>query len=159
MPVNGIPEKATVLEDKIADLPTSEPIVVFCRFRHDLQEVEAMARRLGRSYSEVSGVRKDLERWQEGDTEIIGVQVQSGGAGIDLTRAAYCFYYSLGFSLGDYEQSLARLLRPGQTRMVRYYHLCCQGTVDLRVQQALRERKDVVESVLENLSSRVEEAA
>lgn len=157
--VNGIPEKITVLEERVSDLPTTEPVVVFCRFRHDLQEVEAMTRRLGRSYSEVSGSRKDLERWQAGDTDIIGIQVQSGGAGIDLTRAAYCFYYSLGFSLGDYEQSLARILRPGQTRMVRYYHLCCQGTVDIRVQQALRERKNIVEAVLEKLSSRIEEAA
>lgn len=156
--LSGLPEKVVVLEERIEDLPKSEPIVVFCRFKHDLREVEAMSRRLGRSYSEVSGERKDLERWQNGDTEIIGVQVQSGGSGIDLTRAAYCFYYSLGFSLGDYEQSLARLLRPGQTRMVRYYHLCCEKTVDERVQKALRERKNVVESVLEKLSARTEAA-
>lgn len=157
--LNGNPEKILTLEDRIQDLPTSEPIVVFCRFRHDLQEVEAMCRRIGRGYSEVSGHKKTLEQWQNGDTEVLGVQVQSGGTGIDLTRSAYCFYYSIGFSLGDYEQSLARLLRPGQERMVRYYHLCCTGTVDERVYKALRERKNVVESVLETLSQRTREVA
>ena len=156
--VSGTPEKILVLEETIADLPTSEPIVVFCRFRHDLREVEAMCRRTGRSYSEVSGEKKTLEAWQQGDTEVIGVQVQSGGSGIDLTRAAYCFYYSIGFSLGDYEQSLARLLRPGQTRMVRYYHLCCKGTVDEKVYKALTERKNVVDAVLDHLSTRTEAA-
>lgn len=156
--IDGTPEKILTLEDRISDLPKTEPIVVFCRFRHDLQEVEAMCRRMGRSYSEVSGAKKTLEQWQSGDTDVLGVQVQSGGTGIDLTRSAYCFYYSIGFSLGDYEQSLARILRPGQNRMVRYYHLCCTGTVDTRVYKALRDRKSVVESVLENLSSRVEVA-
>ena len=80
--------------------------------------------------------------------------MQSGGVGIDLSRAAYAFYYSLGYSLGDYEQSLARLRRPGQTRCVRYYHLVCQGTVDEQVYAALRERRSVIEAVLQKLSSR-----
>jgi hypothetical protein len=79
--------------------------------------------------------------------------------GIDLSRAAYAFYYSLGFSLGDYEQSLARLRRPGQTRCVRYYHLVAPGTVDEQVYAALRERRSVIEAVLRNLSPRKESVA
>jgi SNF2 family DNA or RNA helicase len=100
-----------------------------------------------------------LERWQAGDAVILGVQIQSGGVGIDLTRAAYAVYYSLGFSLGDYEQSLARLRRPGQTRCIRYYHLVAPGTVDQQVYAALKERRSVVEAVLQNLSPRKESVA
>ena len=107
----------------------------------------------------MSGERKDLERWQAGDAAILGVQMQSGGVGIDCSRAAYAFYYSLGYSLGDYEQSLARLRRPGQTRCVRYYHLVCQGTVDEQVYAALRERRNVVDAVLQKLSPRRERVA
>jgi SNF2 family DNA or RNA helicase len=134
-------------------------VVVFCRFRSDLEDVAAVARELGREYAEVSGERKDLERWQRGDAVILGVQMQSGGVGIDCSRAAYAFYYSLGFSLGDYEQSLARLRRPGQTRCVRYYHLVCEGTVDAQVYAALRERRHVVEAVLQRLTPRQESVA
>jgi SNF2 family DNA or RNA helicase len=134
-------------------------VVVFCRFRSDLDDVAAAARELGREYAEVSGERKDLERWQAGDAAILGVQMQSGGVGIDCSRAAYAFYYSLGYSLGDYEQSLARLRRPGQTRCVRYYHLVCQGTVDEQVYAALRERRNVVDAVLQKLSPRKERVA
>ena len=82
--------------------------------------------------------------------------MQSGGVGIDCSRAAFAFYYSLGFSLGDYEQSLARLRRPGQTRMVRYYHLVAPGTVDEQVYAALRDRKHVIESVMTQLTKRTE---
>lgn len=154
VPIDGMPTKRAMLEDRLDDLPATEPVAVFCRFRSDLDDVAAAARSLGREYAEVSGERKDLERWQAGDATILGVQMQSGGVGIDLSRAAYAFYYSLGFSLGDYEQSLARLRRPGQTRCVRYYHLVATGTVDEQVYAALRERRSVVEAVLRKLSPR-----
>ena len=75
----------------------------------------------------------------------------SGGLGIDLTRAKRAVYYSIGFSLGDYEQSLARVHTPGQAHPVTYYHLVAEGTVDRRVVNALTKRRDVVESILEEL--------
>lgn len=158
-PIDGVPSKRLVLQDRLEDLPATEPVVVFCRFRADLDDVAAAARELGREYAEVSGERKDLERWQRGDATILGVQMQSGGVGIDCSRACYAFYYALGFSLGDYEQSLARLRRPGQTRCVRYYHLVCEGTVDEQVYAALRERRNVVDAVLNKLSPRKEAVA
>lgn len=157
--IDGTPTKRMALQDRLEDLPSTEPVVVFCRFRTDLEDVAAAARDLGREYAEVSGERKDLERWQAGDATILGVQMQSGGVGIDCSRAAYAFYYSLGFSLGDYEQSLARLRRPGQTRCVRYYHLVCRGTVDEQVYAALRERRNVIEAVLQKLTPRTENVA
>jgi len=154
--IDGTPTKAAMLEDLLEDLPATEPFVVFCRFRSDLNEIAALSRRLGRQYAELSGERRDLESWQDGNATILGVQIQSGGAGIDLTRAAYCCYYSLGFSLGEYEQSLARLRRPGQTRCVRYYHMVAKGTVDEQVYEALSERRSVVDAVLQKLSPRKE---
>jgi SNF2 family DNA or RNA helicase len=152
VPVDGVPSKRHALQDRLEDLHSTEPVVVFCRFRTDLDDVAAVARELGREYAEVSGERKDLQRWQAGDATILGVQMQSGGVGIDCSRAAYAFYYALGYSLGDYEQSLARLRRPGQTRCVRYYHLVCTGTVDEQVYAALRERRHVVEAVLQRMT-------
>jgi SNF2 family DNA or RNA helicase len=157
--IDGTPAKRLMLQDRLEDLHATEPVVVFCRFRSDLDDVAAAARELGREYAEVSGNRKDLERWQNGDAVILGVQMQSGGVGIDCSRAAYAVYYSLGYSLGDYVQSLARLRRPGQTRCVRYYHLVCRGTVDEQVYAALRDRRDVVEAVLSKLSPRKERVA
>jgi len=149
--LDGVPAKRLALADRLGDMPTAEPVVVFCKFRTDLNEIAAMARHMGREYAEVSGERKDLERWQAGEATILGVQIASGGAGIDLTRACYAFYYSLGFSLGEYLQSLGRLMRPGQTRCVRYYHLVSPGTVDEHIYAALRERRSVVDGVLESL--------
>lgn len=154
--IDGTPDKRKALSDWLEDLPQAEPIVVFARFRCDLDQIKAAAEDAGRSYSEVSGSTKTLEEWQAGSTSVIGVQVQSGGAGIDLSRSAYCVYYSVGFSLGDYEQSLARLRRPGQTRCVRYYHMVARNTVDEDVYSALKDRRNVIDAVLSQLSPRTE---
>jgi SNF2 family DNA or RNA helicase len=93
----------------------------------------------------------DLKRWQAGEAPVLAVQIDSGGVGIDLTRARYSIYYSLGFSLGSYEQSLARIHRPGQTRPVEYIHLLAEGTVDEKVMAALSQRANVVNAVLEQI--------
>ena len=145
--------KVLQLTDLIEDFGPGEPCVVFCRFRHDLGRVAKVAAKLNRRYGEISGRRKDLtaEACYPPGINVMGVQINSGGVGIDLTRARYAVYWSLGFSLGDYEQSLARPHRPGQERPVSYYHLIADGTVDQRVYQALRQRKDVVSSILDSL--------
>lgn len=147
-------DKQDTLSDLIEDLPQHEPVVVFCRFRHDLDRTRIVAENLGRKYGELSGRRRDLTPTSTMPDwiDVMGVQIQSGGVGIDLTRAAYCVYYSIGFSLGDYEQSLARLKRPGQTRSVRYYHLVARDTADETVYGALHKRANLVNEVLGYLS-------
>lgn len=152
--------KSQQLADLIEDFGPIEPCVVFCRFRHDLDRIAIVAARCGKQYGEISGRRKDLtdDACYPLGVNVLGVQINSGGVGIDLTRARYAVYWSLGFSLGDYEQSLARPHRPGQTRPVNYYHLIANGTVDQRVYQALRQRKDVVSAILDDLKGESNEA-
>ena len=79
----------------------------------------------------------------------MGVQIQAGGVGIDLTQASIAIYFSVGFSLGDYLQSLARLHRPGQRHPVTFYHLIATGTVDEKVFKALQDRQEVVANILQ----------
>ena len=141
--------KADALEDLFTDLPAEEPVVVFGRFHHDLTAIARTAAKCERTCGELSGRVNQLEQWQDGKFNVLAVQIRSGGLGVDCTRSAYCAYYSLGFSLGDYEQSLARLDRPGQTRPVTYYHILATSTVDEDVYAALRAKRKVVDSILE----------
>lgn len=155
-------EKEQALEDLLEDLPEGEPVVVFCRFHHDLDTVINVASKFKRRYGEISGrVKPGKELWALNERsqlnehmDLIGVQLQSGGVGIDLTRAAYAVYLSMGFNLGDYLQSLARLDRPGQTRSVTYFHIVAKDTVDEQVYKALSKREQVVDSVIAAAKSR-----
>lgn len=128
----------------------TEPVVVFCRFRADLDAVHRIGERLNRRTGEISGRRKDLTETatMPDYIDIMAVQVQSGGVGVDLTRARYGIYWGHPWSLGDYDQSLNRIHRPGQTRSVTYYHLIARRTVDEAVWKALQTKRDVVEGVL-----------
>jgi SNF2 family DNA or RNA helicase len=145
-------EKRDMLHEVIEALPTGEPIVVFARFRHDLDVIASVTKALGLRYGEVSGRRNDLvESRMPSGIDVLGAQLQAGGVGVDLTRASFCCYFNLGFSLSDYVQSLARTHRPGQTRHVTYFHLVSKGTVDERVYRALDERRDVVSAVMERV--------
>ena len=139
--------KAELLADLLEDMDKDEPVVVFARFKNDLEVVHRVARRLGRPSYEISGARKELSLWNDGGG-VLAVQIQSGGLGIDLTQARYAVYYSMGFGLGDYLQSRARLHRPGQTRPVEIIHLVAVHTVDEKVMAALAAREQVIESIM-----------
>ena len=144
--------KRDLLADVIADLPAGDPVVVFARFTHDLRQIREVAEAAGRDYAEISGNRKDAldddARIPEGFGGIIGVQIQSGGVGIDLTRAAVAIYYSVGHNLGDYLQSVKRIHRPGQTRNTLYIYLVARGTVDVSIAAALRNRQEGIDALM-----------
>jgi len=143
--------KQDALEDLIEGMGT-ESVVVFTRFTSDLDAVAAVSAKLEIEYRELSGRVNTLAEWQDGHGQVLGVNIQAGGAGIDLTRARYCVYYSLGFSLGDYMQSRARVHRPGQDRPVTYYHLVAENTVDSKVYSALAARQEVVDFILKDVA-------
>jgi len=155
----GQSPKELALADLLKDIPPREPIVVFCKFRHDLDSVTHVLTESERTVSELSGRAKSLESWQNGETDALVVQQQSGGVGIDLTRSSLAVYYSLSHSLGDYEQSLARIRRPGQNRPCRFVHLVVSDSVDESIYSAISKKRDVVEEVLSRLKSRRESLA
>lgn len=142
-------DKMDALVDIATDIGPHEPLVVFFRFRPEI----AMARSVldNRRVGELTGSKNDLAAFQAGDLDTLLVQIQAGGVGIDLTMARYAVYYSLGFSLGDYLQSRARLHRPGQAKHTFYYHLVSKGTVDEKVYAALSKRENVVNAILKEV--------
>jgi len=136
--------------ETLDDIGMDQPVVTFCRFRSDLDRIVEAAEAAGRKGFELSGRKNELAEWQDDTTgSVLAVQIQAGGAGIDLTRSCYCVYYSLGLSLGDYMQSRSRLHRPGQNYNVTYVHLLASGTIDERIYRALQTRHEVVTAVLE----------
>jgi SNF2 family DNA or RNA helicase len=144
-------EKRDLFADWLSDLPLREPVVVACRFTADLQAIREVCEKQGRRYGELSGRDNDglTERaTMSPDIDVLGVQIQAGGVGIDLTRAHYVANYSVGFSLGDFEQWLKRTHRPGQDHRVVYQNFVIENTVDVTVLRALAERKNVVDAVI-----------
>ncbi len=142
--------KIDALHDILDDC--AKPVVVFCRFKNDLREVRKLADRTGLRMGEVSGSRNDLtdEATMPENIDLLCVQIQSGGVGIDLSRSSLAVYFSLGYSLGDYLQSRSRLHRPGQKNKVTFIHLLAKDTVDEKVYNALMARKEVIDFIMKS---------
>jgi len=132
---------------------TDEPVVVFGRWRGDMDNVRQVCEKLGEPHSELSGQANDLPEWETGagGRRILGVQIQAGGLGIELTRARLCVFASTGFNLGDYLQARKRVHRPGQTLPVTYYHLVARETIDPVIVKAIAKREDLIESTIGEL--------
>lgn len=158
------PSKLARMSEWLEDFPREEPLVVFARYRADIEGLAGVMERHGRTVSELSGERRELADWQSGKTTTLIVQIQSGGVGIDLTRASYAVFYSLGHSLSEWLQAIGRLHRPGQRKTTRFYSLVAmlpnttKRTVERRVYDALAERKEVVDELCRGYGRPVEAA-
>jgi len=144
-------EKKDLFGEVLDEIPDDEPVVVFTRFIHDIENVREVAEKKGYDPAELSGRSNELKEFQAGDKDLIVVQIQAGGVGIDLTESHYAIYYSMGYSLKDYEQSKARLHRPGQDHSVRFIHLIAKHTVDEKVFSALENKKEIIDHILEGV--------
>lgn len=144
--------KQELLEEVLSDLPQDEAVAIFCKFHADLDTIHEVAKNLDRESLELSGRVDQLEEWEvapKGKKQILAVQLQAGGVGVDLTRTRYCIYYNADFSLGNYEQSLKRVHRAGQKNEVIYYHLIALNTVDQKIYSSLAEKKDTVANAMQ----------
>jgi len=143
--------KEDLLREMLIDFG-DEPIVVFGRFHSDLDAIHRACKAAGATSGELSGRRSDLAAWQQGEQQVLVAQVQAGGVGISLVRAATVLWYSLGASLIDWTQARSRTLGPLQTRPVTNYVLLVEDTArsgDEAVYAALKANQNVVNAVVE----------
>jgi SNF2 family DNA or RNA helicase len=139
--------KQDELFDILSDVSPLASVVVFCVFRHDLTSIRQIAEKSQRKYFELSGSENTLEEWKKCEGAVIGVQIQAGSEGVDMTNAHYAIYYSIPHSLALYNQSKARLYRPNQKNAVSFIHLLAENTVDVAMYKSLVKKKDVIESI------------
>lgn len=142
--------KQALLAEEFGEIGPSESVVVFCRFRHDLDVIKEEAAKAGRSCGEISGRAHDVKAMWENDSpfDTLAVQLQSGGLGIDLTRARYVIYFN-NWARSDFAQSLRRAHRPGQTRPVTVVHLLARSTVDEIILASIRQKTDILKAIVE----------
>lgn len=145
-------DKQKALEEILKDLDTNEPIVILGRFHYDLDMIHQTAANLKRKCFEQSGRVKQLQGWRENASSgaLLAGQIQTVKESIALCECRYPIFYSLPSSLGDYEQILKRFHRPEQKRNVTYIHLLAKGTIDEKMSEALRKKKNVTNYLLED---------
>ena len=139
--------KEDTLSDILEDIGIKENVVVFCVFRHDLEAIKRATQKSKRNYYELSGSENTLNDWKLDDGAVVGVQIQAGSEGVDMTKSNHAIYYSVPHSLAMYNQSKARLYRPGQNKAVSFVHLIAKDTIDEAMYRSLIKKEDVIEAI------------
>ncbi|KZT30521.1 hypothetical protein NEOLEDRAFT_1082564 [Neolentinus lepideus HHB14362 ss-1] len=80
------------------------------------------------------------------------LSTRAGGLGINLTAADTVVFYDHDWNPSNDAQAMDRAHRLGQTRQVTVYRLITKGTIDERIVQLARVKKDVQDIVVGNKS-------
>jgi superfamily II DNA or RNA helicase len=129
-----------------------EPVVIFTSYKEEVNIISDVLQSSGGTYSKLTGDDHSEEDWRSGKTQYLIANISAGNAGIDLTRARYVIYWSLGYSATEYEQSIARVSRPNQVQdTVFYYYLMYDNTLDKIIYETLKTKSDIKERLLNAL--------
>ncbi|KDQ63610.1 hypothetical protein JAAARDRAFT_119558 [Jaapia argillacea MUCL 33604] len=91
--------------------------------------------------------------WQtRPDIFVFLLSTRAGGLGINLTAADTVVFYDHDWNPSNDAQAMDRAHRLGQTRQVTVYRLITKGTIDERIVQLARVKKDVQDIVVGNKS-------
>jgi SNF2 family DNA or RNA helicase len=137
--------KLDLLIELLEGIDKNHKVVVFCNFTVEIKIIKEALEKAKIKYCELSGQKHETAKFQDDPkTQVILVQYKAGGVGVDLSMARYVFYFSPTYNLGDFEQSKARIHRPGQKHVVNYYYFITTGTVEKRVYSKLRKKEEIV---------------
>lgn len=130
---------------------TFNPGIVWARFRHDVDQIMDL---LGKTAVRYDGsvdddqAERNKQAFQRGDVQWFVGTAAKGGPGLTLTQAKTMVYYSNSFRLIDRLQSEDRCHRAGMDEHpVNYIDIVCNDTVDERIVENLRDKKDIASAI------------
>jgi hypothetical protein len=114
-------------------------VLIFYEYEHDLKRIQAAI---------ADCEELDEDRWCKGQIKVMALHPKSAWHGLNLqSGGCVIVWFSVPWSLEQYQQACARLHRQGQSKPVRIYHLVAQNTIDEDVIEALK-RKDMTQQKL-----------
>ena len=136
-------------------LENGQKVVVIARFIPEIRAITKMLGRKGLDYAQISGEVKDRDdqvaRFQnDPECRVFVGQVATAGMGITLTAANLMVFYSLDYSMSNYDQCKARIHRVGQHHPCTYVHLVARNTVDEKVLRALRDKSNIAKQLVDD---------
>lgn len=144
-------DKLNIARDLIhTKLEGDEQVVVFYRFVAEGRALYEMCSKLSnKPIMEINGSiseenrKKARDMFQSGASEIILIQIATGAMGISLDKAHINIFYSLDFSLSNFQQARDRVMGRNQKTDVTNYFLAVEKTVDHKVMKTLQNDGDI----------------
>jgi SNF2 family DNA or RNA helicase len=130
-------------------------LVIIARFLAEIDAITKMLERKSIGYSVITGAVRDrdeqVRRFQtDPDVTVFVGQIATAGLGITLTAADKMVFYSLDYSMSNFEQTKARIHRVGQRNPCTYIYLVAESTVDVKVLKALRDKANLAKALIDD---------
>lgn len=141
-----------ILESAVAE---GQKLVIIARFLPEIRAIGKELDRRGLRYACITGEVQDraaqvVQFQNDPDVPVFVGQIATAGLGLTLTAASTMVFYSLDYSMSNYEQAKARIHRVGQRNPCTYIHLIAKGTVDEKVLTALRNKADLAKALVDD---------
>lgn len=92
--------------------------------------------------------RELVADFQGGTGDVFLISLKAGGTGLNLTAADYVIHLDPWWNPAAEDQATDRTHRIGQTRPVTVYRLIAAGTVEERILDLHREKRDLIDALL-----------
>ncbi|WP_405583358.1 SNF2-related protein [Streptomyces sp. NBC_01190] len=89
-----------------------------------------------------------VDAFQSGERRVFLLSLKAAGTGLNLTRAGHVIHYDRWWNPAVEDQATDRAYRIGQTQPVQVHKLIAEGTVEEKVADMLRQKRELADSVL-----------
>jgi SNF2 family DNA or RNA helicase len=146
--------KLDVLMEQLREvLDEGHKALVFSQFTSLLAIVRNRLDQLKISYEYLDGATHDrqacVERFQQDDTcRLFLISLKAGGLGLNLTAAEYIFILDPWWNPAVEAQAVDRAHRIGQTKPVFAYRLITKDTVEEKVLELQKSKRDLAAAII-----------
>lgn len=128
---------------------TSDNIVVFYNYISERKEILKALEKSGKTILRYDGDQHDSLPASDAaiSNTVLVAHYKSASTGLNLQWANVTIYFSPTYSYQEFEQSLGRTHRNGQTKKCLYYLFNVKNTVDKAIWTCLREKRDFNEKL------------
>ena len=147
--------KLDALED-IIEAANGKPVLVAYWFRHDFERISERLQKLKIPYARLD-TDASIQRWNAGEIPVALIHPASAGHGLNLQAGGSTLvWFGLTWSLELYQQTVARLWRPGESsETVVVQHMITDGTIDGRIMKALSEKDNMQSALIDAVKAEV----
>jgi superfamily II DNA or RNA helicase len=155
-PESPTSSKLDLLEELLEGLiDNGHRTLVFSQFTDHLALIRARLEARGWAYETLEGSTPAAERgalvqrFQTGTAPVFLISLQAGGTGLNLTAADFVVHMDPWWNPAVEDQASDRAHRLGQTRPVTIYRLVARDTIEERIVELHRSKRDLAEALLE----------
>jgi len=91
---------------------------------------------------------KQVEEFATDDTKVFCISLKAGGTGLNLTAADIVIHFDPWWNVAAQNQATDRAHRIGQDQVVTVYKLIAKGTIEERIIELQKRKKEIADSLL-----------